>query len=348
MGSTGLMPIAREGDSMSQNVPAEPQDTLVVKYSREREFPLSAVASVILHLAILAVILFGLFSMFGRKDKTISFEVVELAFAEGGGEKGSDDGARPGSPLGRDTITAVDNQPRAPLPNLASQELPKLVPPMPEPTIAQTDPRTPAERSIEKLPPLPNLTPQLKGLPDGLPDKKGTAGRGPGKGPGTGPGVGPGDGAAGKLLTEKQKRQLRWTLLFRTSGAADYLSQLRRMDAILGVQYADQSIQLITDLNKRPAKLEPGERVPDRLFWWDTNADSVKAMSAELGLSLVPLRLIAFFPNKIEDELARKERLYGKAYGRESEDDIRETVFRVEDDYGQIRLSVLRQEGKKK
>src|SRR5262245_32852512 len=333
---------------MSQDAPAEPQDAIVIKYTREREFPLSAVASVFLHISILALILLGVLSLFAHKQKTIDFEVVELEFAPGGGANGADDGARPGPVTGQDKISAVDNQPRVPLPSLASQELPKVSQPPSEPAITQIDPRGAAERSVDKIPALPNLKPLLKGLPDGLPGKTGTAGRGPGRGPGTGPNEGPGDGAAGKMLTEKQKRQLRWTLLFSTSGAANYLSQLRRMDAILGVQYLDQSIKLITDLNRRPAVLEAGDKVPNRIFWMDDNAESVKSMSAELGLSTMPWRLIAFFPDKSEDELARKEKLYGKAYGRETEDDIRETVFRVEDDYGTIRLSVLRQEGKKK
>jgi hypothetical protein len=333
---------------MSQEAPAEPQDAVIIKYTREREFPVSAIASIGLHLCILALILFGVLSLFGRKQRSIDLEVVELAFAPGGGANGADDGARPGPVTGRDTISAVDNQPGVPLPDLGSKPFPKIIPPPAEPIIAQTDPRSPVERSVSKLPALANLTPLLKGLPDGLAGKTGTAGRGPGKGPGTGPNEGPGDGAAGKMLTEKQKRQLRWTLLFSTSGAANYLSQLRRMDAILGVQYLDQSIQLITDLSKRPARLEPGDKVPNRIFWMDDNQESVKSMSAELGLTQMPWRLIAFFPDRIEDELARKEKLYGKAYGRETEEDIRETVFRVEDDYGTIRLSVLRQEGKKK
>ena len=78
----------------------------------------------------------------------------------------------------------------------------------------------------------------------------------------------------------------------------------------------------------------------------DDNAESVKAMSAELGLSTIPWRLIAFFPDKIEDELAQ-EKLYGKSYGRETEDDIRETVFRVEDDYGRFDYRCCGRKGRK-
>ena len=40
-----------------------------------------------------------------------------------------------------------------------------------------------------------------------------------------------------KDADREAKAPMRWTLLFSTSGASNYLSQLRRMDAILGVQY---------------------------------------------------------------------------------------------------------------
>src|SRR5204863_6575436 len=126
-------------------------------------------------------------------------------------------------------------------------------------------------------------------------------------------------GGAGRL-SQKQKRQLRWTLLFSTRGAADYLDQLSRLKAIIGVQYPDKSIKLITDLRKRPAKLEAGERVPDRIFWMDDAADGVKAMAEELGIKPMPWRLIAFFPASLEEELLRREKAYGKRFGRESED----------------------------
>ena len=337
---------------MSQITPTEPQDAVIIKYTREREFPLSAVGSFFLHAAILAIVLLGLLARwFTHERPPTNIEIVDLIGAPGGGADGKNEGARPGALVGPDQPTAIENVQRLPLPNLGSNEPPKVTLPQEKPVIANdnTDPLAKAEQRVGQLPAMPDLKGMLKGLKSGDIHASGTAGRGPGNGPGTGPGIGPGHGAAGKLNpTLKEKRQLRWTLLFRISSPANYLDQLRRMGAILGVQYEDKSIKLITNLQKRPAQLEPGDRVPDRIFWMDDNVESVRSIAAELGIGKVPWRLIAFFPDKIERELLRKETAYGKIYGRESEDDIRETVFRVEDEYGQISLSVVRQEGIKK
>ena len=120
------------------------------------------------------------------------------------------------------------------------------------------------------------------------------------------------------------------------------------MGAIIGVQYGDKSIKLITDLKARPARLKSGDAIPDRLFWMDDNRETVQSMANELQLRDDPWRLIAFFPDKIEGELLRKELLFGKKFGRETEDDIALTVFRVDNDYGQIRISVIKQEGIRK
>ncbi len=225
---------------------------------------------------------------------------------------------------------------------------PKVAPQAEKPVITGVDdPTAKVEQNAKNLPALPDLQGMVRGLKGGDLGQHGQGGRGNGGDNGAGNQKGLGNG--GKLSpTLKQKRQLRWTLLFRISGAANYLDQLKRMGAILGVQYQDQSIKLITNLERRPAKLEPGDRVPDRIFWMDDNVESLQSIAAELQIGKVPWRLIAFFPDKIEQELLRREAAYGKAFGRTSEDDIRETVFRVEDDYGQIRLTVVRQEGFKK
>lgn len=336
---------------MSQAAPAEPQDAVIIKYTREREFPLSAIWSVFLHGSILAIILFGLgASWFNRERPPVKIEIVDLVGAPGGGANGADEGARPGALTGPDQAAPIQDIQRVPLPNLGGVDPPKITSKPEQPLITQeVDPRAATEQNVSKLPALPNLSNMMRGLKGGDINNKGIAGRGPGDGSGTGPGKGPGHGVAGRMdLTPSQKRQLRWTLLFRISSAANYLDQLRRMDAILGVQYDDQSIKLITNLEKRPAKLEPGDRVPNRIFWMDDNVESVRSIATELGIAKAPWRLIAFFPDKIENELLRKEKAYGKIYGRETEDDIRETVFRVDDDYGQIRISVVRQEGVKK
>jgi hypothetical protein len=56
-------------------------------------------------------------------------------------------------------------------------------------------------------------------------------------------------------------------------------------------------------------------------------------------------RMIAFFPESLEKQLLEKELLYGKGFGRKSEDEIKETRFRVEIRYGQVKITVAEQQG---
>lgn len=345
-----MEPSIGQGKSpMSQSTPTVPEDAIIIKYTREREFPLSAVASVALHAAIVVIIVFGLMAGLLSKDpKPVSFEVVDLVGAPGGGRNGNDDGTRLGNLVGSDQAKPIENLHQPPLSTLPPVATPKIQPEPEKPVINNIDdPTAKVEQSAKNLPALPDLQGMVRGLKGGDLNQTGQGGRGSGGDNGAGNQKGLGNG--GKLSpTLKQKRQLRWTLLFRISSAANYLDQLKRMGAILGVQYQDQSIKLITNLERRPAKLEPGDRVPDRIFWMDDSVDSVRSIATELQIGKLPWRLIAFFPDKIELELLRREAAYGKAYGRMTEDDIRETVFRVEDDYGQIRLTVVRQVGMKK
>jgi hypothetical protein len=323
-------------------------DLVWLKYSSRRALPISVSTSAVIHIGVIAAVLLGVLSLFARKpQELVEFEPVIIAEAPGGGMGGTDAQTGHGEPTRpADATAVVAPQSRLPL-NMPKEPLPEVKPQPPtEPVVAaDTDERSPLEKRFENLPPMTSVRPLLKGLLDGPPGKTGVA-HGTGQGTGTGPGIGDGDGSAGRL-SQKQKRQLRWTLLFSVRGSADYLDQLARMKAIIGVQYPDKSIKLVTNLRQRPAKLEPGDRVPDRIFWMDDNPEAVRAMAEELGIKPVPWRVIAFFPASLEDELLRREQAYGKRFGRESEDDFQETVFRVEEHYGNIDISVVRQVGKK-
>lgn len=332
--------------SLSQTPEAEQlQGAVWVKYSRDREFPLSAFASAALHLGVLAVVTLGLLSaIIGRQpNKDIPIEVIDFA-PEGGGVGGADDNTRLGNHAVKDDVAAVDNLPR-PMVTVPTAPLPEAQRPVEKPVIAEGDDDA-ITRQISRLPSLPKLSPLVRGLPQGKVGNTGSAGRGAGGDSGAGNKKGNTAGHAN--LTPQQARQLRWTILFSIRNAHDYIEQLRRMNVILGVQFQDRSIKFITNLGQRPARLEPGDRLPDRIFWVDDNVESIQAMIADLGISGDVWRIVAFFPDSIEQELLRKEKAFGAAYGRKSEEDIKETVFRVDDNFGQIRISVVRQEGKSK
>ncbi len=334
---------------MDSSEPTIPDERFWISYSRQWALPISALTSPILHIAVIVLIV-ALTFVKSEDDDLITFEPVVLAQeSPGGGNNGLDNGTRAGLPQAADQIRSLDEETQPLVPGVATEPLP-MMKRKPSNEVASKQDDAAFDESINRKfaapRPMQSLKPILKGLPDGSSNAKGTAGRGAGKGSGTGPGTGPGDGAVGGQMSQKQKRQLRWTLLFNIKSARNYLDQLSRMNAIIGVQFPDKSIKLVRDLNRRPAVLE-GSRPPDRIFWMDDNPDAVNSISQELGISQKPWRIIAFFPTSIEEELLRKEHAYGQRFGRETEDQILETVFRVEDSYGIISITVSSQEGKK-
>jgi hypothetical protein len=75
----------------------------------------------------------------------------------------------------------------------------------------------------------------------------------------------------------------------------------------------------------------------------DDNPDSVRAMTSELQLETRPWRVIAFFPEWVEKKLLERELAYGKSFGRNTEESIRETKFRVEFRGTEPRFTVVEQ-----
>lgn len=297
------------------------------RYSRNYELPLSGIVSAMLHTGTLAALLLGVLSLFGdQQNSAVSIDVV--AINEGGGQEGHDTEPLLGShPSGEVTDVVA---PRFEPPNLTDAAAKANVPMPSMPTLQLPDES--GDLLVSKTPsrPLPRLAPLLKGSPDGTAKKgSGTPGKGPGRG--------------GRILTEREKRQYRWTMLFRTADARDYLRQLQALGAILGVQQKDQNIALITDLSRRPVNLQRAEKHPDRIFWMDDNPQSVAGMAAELRLQTVPWRIIAYFPESLENRLLAKELEYGRRHGRKTESAIRETKFQITFRAGETRLEVVDQ-----
>lgn len=130
-------------------------------------------------------------------------------------------------------------------------------------------------------------------------EKAGEAGQG-------GPGNGPDDKSA-----IRQKRLLRWNLVFDTSTGDSYRRQLIALGAILAVPQPGGRYMVIRDLKTVPAK----GKVEDlsalkRIFWIDQNRDTVSKLAAALGLTPAPEHFVAFFPERLENELFEKERKY--------------------------------------
>jgi hypothetical protein len=129
-----------------------------------------------------------------------------------------------------------------------------------------------------------------------------------------------------KPANERQKRVLRWVLVFDTKDGEAYARQLNGLDAILGIPAGAGKYLVVRDLKKRPveAKEEDLTKI-QRIFWIDDGAESVKRLAKALQLKETPKHVVAFFPEKLEKDLLEKERKFD---GRK-EDEIQETRFKV-------------------
>ena len=317
---------------------ANPGQPVWKNFTRDREFPFSTVGSLLIHGLFFGLITVSVLVNRSRND-AIEIEPVTWTDPPGAGTRGSDSTLRQGIPQGIDVMETLAQRPIRRIDD---------DPPPPAIKIDTPQPVLPDEANREPAPPLkplPQLASFMKGMPSGSANK-GSGGPGPGSGGvgqgSAGTGAGP-DGAG--HISQKTKRQLRWTLLFTTAGAADYLQQLQILKAEMGVQAKDGSTRMVRDLSRRPALLESSRPPAERIFWMDDNAASVRALAEELRIDGELWRMIAFFPESLEKQLLEKELLYGKGFGRKSEDDIKETKFRVEIRYGQAKISVVEQQG---
>jgi hypothetical protein len=138
-----------------------------------------------------------------------------------------------------------------------------------------------------------------------------------------------GSGSRSKqLITSREKRLLRWTMVFTWRDGEDYLQQLRYFDAILAIPQKDSHDKywVIRDLDRHPAPLRNDDLTQlKRIFWIDDRAESVKVLSQALGLKYAPARVVSFFPEELEKQLLQLELNYKGA----KEEDILETRFAV-------------------
>lgn len=126
--------------------------------------------------------------------------------------------------------------------------------------------------------------------------------------------------------SKREKRMLRWTLSLNTKDGEEYVKQMHELGAILAFPAAKDEYVVVRDLSKRPAeaKVEDPSKI-ERIYWFDTRADSVRDVCKILGIKGSPEYFIVFFPEKLEKELFDKELKYKNL----KEDDIKETKFKV-------------------
>jgi hypothetical protein len=152
-------------------------------------------------------------------------------------------------------------------------------------------------------------------------------------------------GAAAQRAKERIRRQQRWILLFNTKDGADYAKQLQGLEAILAMpETVGEKYRVFRDLAKRPINGN-FEDIADMktMYWIDDAEDSVKSLTKALGRWETPTYVVAFFPEKLEQDLLRKE----SAFAGRKEADIEETKFQVMKSKDGYEIRVVSQKAKK-
>jgi hypothetical protein len=318
----------------AKNPQQPPDERFWVKYSPHHELPISSMTSLAWHVLVGVLIVVVGFIVAHSRSGDMPIETIEIAGGGGGGDPngvGTASGAvSPGARVEAANEPQTAKSPTKPAEEAADPSNLKVQSKDPLKDIvddedAQRELAKIVDQSNDSLQKLARLDKKFR---EGLLGTPGQGQGGPGsrggKGDGTGTGVGSGEGS-GKI-NARTKRQLRWTITFKTSGGSDYLRQLNLLGAILAFRHPDGEIKVVRDLLGRPLKMG-GENLKqlNRIFWIDDNRDSVEQLATALGLNFVPDQIVALFPHDFEKALADKE----KAFANRTEDQIKATKFLV-------------------
>jgi hypothetical protein len=301
------------------------------KYSPHYEFPISTVATVAVHVAAIAIIIYIVTTLL-QQEETVPPVPIRSVTVENPGDGSGEAGGGGGSPE-----EATESRVRDPERQIPEEKLDKYA-------ISASawildfkdDPE--ALKAIAK-------SVNFEKLDDVNDDAKKVIGksftkRGDGDGKGTGGAEGPGKGNSGPDPTSSGGRSSRWIITFKTSNGQDYLRQLTAFEAKLLIpQPPDWKRNLqFDDLTTPNAGKAQGDDLPP-MYFIDSEPRSASKVARTLGLNFDPPRFIAFFPKKVEEQLAAMERDYRGV----REDQIQETTFRVLERDGKYEIKVADQ-----
>ncbi|HEY7156648.1 MAG TPA: hypothetical protein VH575_21950, partial [Gemmataceae bacterium] len=328
--------------SLAKQPLVPPDERFWQRYSPHGELPLSGAGSLALHLLIIGLMLLSAwlaYAVFSHTTRSLPVEAVRLDLGGGGGNPhGLGDGPNRGNQP--QEVGGDKTQDGAANPDPVDTDRPKLdvqpatsapiqFDPVATRLIQQTD--TTSSRAMQMLAKA-GKRPQLADPPQKSGRGKGGTGEGGGSGSGKGTGTGDGRGEGRGKLTQREKRMLRWSMLFDTRSGRDYLAQLQGLGAILAIPDANgKNYKIIRDLSARPAKLldEDISQI-QRIYWIDDKPESVRDVMAILGVQLQPSHFVAFMPEELEKKLFDLEKAYlKKHHGKRGEDDIIETRFKI-------------------
>jgi len=332
-------PLDPKKDPRTKDGPVDgpPEEDFWECYNKRLEFPLSAVATVFLHVLVAALLIW---IIVGLMDPDEDRSNPELKLMQVGGL--DDSGAGAAGSGGQEDPDIERNVPTGGEKNvpLTPAEISK----------AQADMRIVLEDKNGKLPIAPSNAAAYDQLNKALKDKLLGVQKGEGKEPGNGFDGTTGSGPGGTGADSTRARGLRWILRFSVRGGSDYIAQLKSMGAeILIPLSSDRDCIIIPDLgdpkSARTATDADFKRLAGKIQFSDNRRQMVNEVIDTLSVRVPgqPKAFWAFFPKGVEEDLARKE----KAYRNRVPENIEETVFRVTIRGGSFDMVVEDQTAKK-
>jgi hypothetical protein len=305
-----------------------PAEEFWQRYSPHYEAPISGTTSVFLHVAFVFLVVGGAWLgwKFSHRND-LDFTAVRIPGGGGGNPNGV--GNAPGIGGGVEDVNKDSASPDI-------QPLPEHVPlsaDQVKEARQKFDNDPAAVRFInagnENIEAISKLNKDLYSkLRDGLMPGKGEGGKGSGGGKDGGAGTGTGNsvGSGSGALSEREKRMLRWVMIFETQNPSDYIKQLHALGAIVAVPTGKDEYMVVDDLTARPAKLKAQDVAKlNRIYWVDDKPTSVYGVLNTLQIKQSAPHFVAFMPQELETRLGDMEQ---KHQGLR-DDEIFETKFKV-------------------
>ncbi len=360
MSQTAPPPDKNAKPAAKQLVP--PDERFWQRYSPHAELPLSSAGSFVVHILLFGLLILASFlgTLFFNSNRSLPVDAVQMS---GGG--GNPKGIGTGPNNGADPVEAAPPSNEKPA---TDTNPPENTPPpdlkvnpntTPKPEFKDQPGRQITMEESNKT--LQNLRLRAGTIPtpgSSSPSSSGYGKGGPGSGGGSGGGKGTGIGdASGPGVgtpSQREKRNLRWSMLFNTTNSTDYVAQLRGLGAILAIPVREDAAKglcdykILRDLStSHPAKFsdEDIHNIQRLVRWVDENPESVRGVMAVLRLNLKPSHFLAFMPEELEEKLLRLEIDYlKKKHPGHKEDDIKATKFRIKIRNGKYEPEVTKQD----
>lgn len=304
----------------------EPEEPMLVKYSKQHEFGFSTMVSVGTHVLV-ALIAFAAGAAFWswNSDRDLpeytNIEVVPPTV--GDGRKGG------GGRAGLDLTNTEPEQP--PLEHPADQD--SLLPPLPELDDGKSHVQAKDLRTAEAK------------------SRQVSKGKGGGAGGGKGTGIGKDEGGGTGGDGIRYTRMKRWEISVTYASGEDYLRKLGNLGAKIGIPQGNGTLAVYSNLDQRPLKSEPYTSVQierlNWLYWANDDPNAVPALAEAMGLSLPPKRLYVFFPKDLEAELVKKEMAHSGLTEQQLNKQGYYTTFRAERQGTKWVIAVIKQEKRK-